>query len=70
MSRGITPAWLLLLPEASTAVLVAELTGRLNSGDFAKSERVYSPLARLILSEENLRYPELNEPLQEIIHDA
>lgn len=68
MSKGITPAWLLLLPEATTGALVAELTGRLNNGDFVKSERVYAPLARLILSEESLQYPDLIEPSEEKIH--
>lgn len=55
---------------ATTAMLVAELTVRLNNGDFVKSERVYSPLARLILSEEGLQYPELTEaPQGEELHD-
>lgn len=66
MGRGITPAWLALLPEATTPALVAELTSRLHNGDFVKNERCYSPLARLVLSEESIQYPELTEtPLED-----
>lgn len=53
-----------------TSTIVAELTVRLNGGDFMNAERVYAPLARLILSEESVLYPELIEPPQEGSLDA
>lgn len=56
-----------VLRETATDFLTAELTTRLNNGDFPKAERFYSPLARLILSEESLQYPELMDPPQEIV---
>lgn len=68
MSGGKFP--LQVVSETATDFLTAELTARLNNGDFPKNERFYAPLARLILAEESLQYPELTEPPQEGSLDA
>lgn len=56
-----------VLNDTATDFLTAELTARLNNGDYVRNERFYAPLARLILSEESLQYPELVEPPPEEI---
>lgn len=58
------------IADTPTADLIAELKARLNNGDFVRAERQYAPLARLILSEEAIQYPDLMDPPQEGTDDA
>lgn len=59
-----------VVSETATDFLVAELMARLKNGDFLRNCLFYAPVARLILSEESLLYPELIEPPEKDEMDA